>query len=67
MICGGGGGVVPVAEDGAGVAVIDKDLAAALLRQAINADGLVISPMLMRRYETGNAAANVPYASHRMS
>lgn len=42
VICSGGGGV-PVAEDGAGSeAVIDKDLAAALLAEQINADGLVI-------------------------
>ena len=42
VICSGGGGV-PVTEDGAGSeAVIDKDLAAALLAEQINADGLVI-------------------------
>ncbi len=40
VICSGGGGV-PVTEDGAGSeAVIDKDLAAALLAEQINADGL---------------------------
>nr|WP_318382607.1 carbamate kinase [uncultured Enterobacter sp.] len=42
VICSGGGGV-PVLENGQGVeAVIDKDLAAALLAEQINADGLVI-------------------------
>ena len=42
VICSGGGGV-PVTDDGAGSeAVIDKDLAAALLAEQINADGLVI-------------------------
>ena len=42
VICSGGGGV-PVTKDGAGSeAVIDKDLAAALLAAQINADGLVI-------------------------
>lgn len=42
VICCGGGGV-PVTTQGEGVeAVIDKDLAAALLAEQINADGLVI-------------------------
>lgn len=42
VICSGGGGV-PVLENGKGAeAVIDKDLAAALLAEQINADGLVI-------------------------
>ena len=42
VICSGGGGV-PVTKDGVGSeAVIDKDLAAALLAEQINADGLVI-------------------------
>lgn len=42
VICSGGGGV-PVTDDGVGSeAVIDKDLAAALLAEQINADGLVI-------------------------
>lgn len=42
VICSGGGGV-PVLESGAGAeAVIDKDLAAALLAEHIQADGLVI-------------------------
>lgn len=42
VICGGGGGV-PVLENGTGVqAVIDKDLATALLAEQINADGLII-------------------------
>lgn len=42
VICSGGGGV-PVAGEGEGVeAVIDKDLAAALLAEQIAADGLII-------------------------
>lgn len=42
VICSGGGGV-PVAQNGQGTeAVIDKDLAAALLAEQINADGLII-------------------------
>lgn len=42
MICSGGGGV-PVTCEGEGVeAVIDKDLAAALLAEQIEADGLII-------------------------
>lgn len=42
VICCGGGGV-PVTENGRGAeAVIDKDLAAALLAEQIDADGLVI-------------------------
>ncbi|MRS15592.1 carbamate kinase [Enterobacteriaceae bacterium RIT691] len=42
VICCGGGGV-PVTTEGEGVqAVIDKDLAAALLAEQIDADGLVI-------------------------
>jgi len=43
VVFGSGGGGVPVTDDGAGSeAVIDKDLAAALLAEQINADGLVI-------------------------
>ena len=46
VVCGGGGGV-PVVADGAGrligvEGVVDKDLAAALLAEAIGADGLLL-------------------------
>lgn len=56
-------------EDGAGSeAVIDKDLAAALLAEQINADGLVILTDADAVYETGERRSNAPFAMpHRMS
>jgi carbamate kinase len=64
VICGGGGGV-PVTADATGQlrgveAVIDKDLTAAMLAVAINADRLVLLTdvaAVMRDFGTANAAA----------
>jgi carbamate kinase len=63
LICGGGGGV-PVADDGSGQlsgieAVVDKDLTAALLAIALHADRLLILtdvPAVMAHYGTPQAA-----------
>ncbi|MCZ4125911.1 carbamate kinase [Streptomyces sp. H39-S7] len=62
VICGGGGGI-PVAEDGAGQlrgveAVVDKDATAALLAVAVKADRLLILtdvPAVMERFGTPQA------------
>ncbi len=41
--------------------MIDKDLAAALLAEQINADGLVILTDADAVYETGERRSNVPF------
>ncbi len=62
VVCGGGGGV-PVADDGAGglrgvEAVVDKDLTAAVIARSVDADRLLVLtdvPAVMRDFGTARA------------